>query len=67
MSFFRGDLVGAEEQFARWGGFLDADGFRQVPGAAVTGNRLRKPLRVGLGHADSARERTCPGVRLRPG
>ena len=31
MSFFRGDLVGAEEHFARLSGFLDADGFRQVP------------------------------------
>ena len=35
MSFYRGDLVGAEEHFARWSGFLDADGFRQFPGAAV--------------------------------
>ena len=33
--FFRGDFAGAEEHFARLSGFLDADGFKQVPGAAV--------------------------------
>ncbi len=35
VSFHRGDLAGADEHFARWSGFLDADGFRQIPGAAV--------------------------------
>ncbi len=35
VSFHRGDLAGADEHFARWSGFLDADGFRQNPGAAV--------------------------------
>ena len=35
VNFYRGDLVRAEEHFARWNGFLDADGFREVFGAAV--------------------------------
>ena len=59
---FRGDLVGVEEQFARWGGFLDADGFRQVPGAAVVAIILASHCAVASGHADSARERCAQGL-----
>ena len=59
---FRGDLVGAEEQFARWGGFLDTDGFRQVPGAAVVAIIIASHCAVALGHADSARERSAQGL-----
>ena len=57
MRFFRGDLVGAEEHFARWSGFLDADGFRQVPGAAVDAIGDASLCAWALGHADKARER----------
>jgi len=58
----RGDLVGVEEQFARWGGSLDADGFRQVPGAAVVAVILASHCAVASGHADSARERCAQGL-----
>jgi hypothetical protein len=34
--FHRGDLVSAEAHFGRWSSFPDAEGFRQVPAAAVT-------------------------------
>ncbi len=53
----RGDLVRAEEQFARWGSFLDTDGFRQVPGAAVVAMGIASLCAWALGHADSTRER----------
>ena len=59
---FRGDLVGVEEQFARWGGFLDTDGFRQVPGAAVVAIIIASHCAVASGHADSARERSAQGL-----
>ena len=59
VGLFRGDLVGVEEQFARWGGFLDADGFRQVPGAAVATVILASHCAFASGHADSARERSA--------
>jgi tetratricopeptide (TPR) repeat protein len=59
---FRGDLVGVEEQFARWGGFLDTDGFRQVPGAAVVAIIIASHCAVASGHADLARERTAQGL-----
>ncbi len=57
VSFYRGDLAGAEEQFARWGSFLDAAGFRQVPGAAVVAIGTASWCAWALGHADSARKR----------
>jgi hypothetical protein len=38
VSFYRGDLANADEHFTRWSGFLDADGFRQVPLAVVIAN-----------------------------
>ncbi len=56
-NFTRGDLVRAEEQFARWGSFLDTDDFRQVPGAAVGAMGIASLCAWALGHADSARER----------
>jgi len=56
-NFMRGDLVRAEEQFARWGSFLDTDGFKQVPGAAVGAMGTASLCAWALGHADSARER----------
>jgi class 3 adenylate cyclase/tetratricopeptide (TPR) repeat protein len=59
---FRGDLVGVEEQFTRWGGFLDTDGFRQVPGAAVVTIIIASHCGFASGHADSARERSAQGL-----
>jgi len=56
-NFYRGDLAGAEEHFARWGGFLDADGFRQIPGAAVSALGFASRCAWVLGRADLARER----------
>jgi tetratricopeptide (TPR) repeat protein len=61
-SIYRGDLAGAEEHFARWSGFLDAAGFRQVPGAAV-GALCSASLCAGvLGHTDLARERIVRAI-----
>jgi tetratricopeptide (TPR) repeat protein len=54
---FQGDLVGAEEHFKRGSGFLDADGFRQVPGAAVGAIGAASFCACALGRADLARER----------
>jgi class 3 adenylate cyclase/tetratricopeptide (TPR) repeat protein len=53
----RGDLVGAEEHFARWGGFLDAAGFGQVPTGVVASIANASFCAAALGHADLARER----------
>ncbi|MGA2411114.1 MAG: hypothetical protein ABSG46_12085, partial [Candidatus Binataceae bacterium] len=61
-SFFRADLSDAEEHFARVGGFLDADGFRQVP-AVVVGAIATAGICAGvLGHADLARERLAQAI-----
>jgi tetratricopeptide (TPR) repeat protein len=62
VSFFRGDLVGSEEHFARWSDFLDADGFRQVPGAAVAAIGVAALCAGALGRADSARERIARAI-----
>ena len=40
--FYRGDLAGAEEHFARWGSFRDAPGYRQFPGTVVSAIGCRK-------------------------
>jgi tetratricopeptide (TPR) repeat protein len=61
-SFFRGDLAGAEEHFARWSGFLDADGFRQVPGTVVGAICIAGFCAGALGRADSARERIAQAI-----
>jgi hypothetical protein len=55
--FYRGDLVGVEEHFARLNPFLQAPGFRQFPGAFVVAMILTSLGAWSLGHADSARER----------
>jgi len=57
MNFIRGDLTGVEAHFARWSGFLDADGFRQVRGAAVAAIGVAGLSAGALGRADSAHER----------
>jgi tetratricopeptide (TPR) repeat protein len=62
VSFFRGDLVKVEEHFARWSGFLDADGFRQSTGAAVVVIGFAAHCAAALGHADSARERIARAI-----
>jgi class 3 adenylate cyclase/tetratricopeptide (TPR) repeat protein len=64
VSFIRGDLARAEEHFARWRGFLDADGLRQVPGAAVTAIVTAGLCAGALGHADIARERVARALAL---
>jgi class 3 adenylate cyclase/tetratricopeptide (TPR) repeat protein len=56
-NLYRGDLVVVEEQFARWSSFLNADGFRQVSGAAVSVIGIAGLCAGALGRADSARER----------
>jgi tetratricopeptide (TPR) repeat protein len=60
--FTCGDLVGAEEHFARFGEFLDADGFRQVPGAAEVAIGYASWCAAALGHVDSARERIAQAI-----
>jgi len=62
VSFLRGDLVGVEEHFARWSGFLDAVGFRQVPGAAVVAIGTAGLCAGALGHADLARKRIAQAI-----
>ena len=60
--FYRGDLVGAEEQFARLSHLVQTVGLRQAPGIT--------PITIGvtglgawiLGRADSARERIARAV-----
>jgi len=61
-SFFRGHLAGAEEHFARWSGFLDADGFRQVPGTVVGAICVAGFCAGALGRADLARERIAQAI-----
>src|SRR5262249_20606696 len=55
--FVRGDLVGAEEHFARWSGIGEASGYGQLPGETITGMGIGGHCAWILGHADSARER----------
>jgi class 3 adenylate cyclase len=61
-SFFRGDLIGLEEHFARLGGFLFAAGFRQVPGAAVAAFGTAGFCAAASGNVDSARKRTAQAM-----
>jgi class 3 adenylate cyclase/tetratricopeptide (TPR) repeat protein len=56
-SYYRGDLAGADEHFTRWSGFLDAAGFKEVPGATVSTIGTAAFCAGALGHADKARER----------
>ena len=57
MSFFGGDLAGAEEHFARWGSFSVAADYRQVPGSAVATISRASLCAAALGRPDIARER----------
>jgi len=61
-SLYRGDLVGAEEHFARWGGFLEAAGLKLVPGAAAVGIAMASFCAGALGRADIARERIAQAL-----
>jgi class 3 adenylate cyclase/tetratricopeptide (TPR) repeat protein len=61
-SFFRGDLAGTEEHFARLSDFLDADGFRQVSGAAVVAIGHAAICALACGHADIVRERIARAI-----
>jgi tetratricopeptide (TPR) repeat protein len=62
VSFLRGDLAGGEEHFTRWSGFLNADGFRQVPGAAVAAISHASLCAAALGRPDIARERIAQAI-----
>jgi tetratricopeptide (TPR) repeat protein len=62
VGFIRGDLAGTEDHFARCGGLLDADGFKEVPAAAVATLGVASLCAGALGHADSARERIAQGI-----
>jgi class 3 adenylate cyclase/tetratricopeptide (TPR) repeat protein len=61
-SFFRGDLVSTEVHFARLSDFLDADGFRQVSGAAVAAIGHAAICALVYGHADIVRERIALAI-----
>ena len=62
VSFYRGDLVGVEDNFSRLSGCLEAAGFRQVPGAAVAGIGTAGLCAWTSGHADIARERIAQAI-----
>jgi hypothetical protein len=62
VSYNRGDLVVAEEHFVRWSGFLDANVFRQAPGAAVNAISVASICAWALGHANSARQRIAQAI-----
>ncbi|HTJ08880.1 MAG TPA: adenylate/guanylate cyclase domain-containing protein [Candidatus Binataceae bacterium] len=62
VSFYRGDLVGVEDNFLRLSGCLEAAGFRQVPGAAVAGIGTAGLCAWTSGHADIARERIAQAI-----
>jgi tetratricopeptide (TPR) repeat protein len=57
VNFFRGNLTGAEANFARLSGFLESAGFRQSPGAVVQALSFASWSAWILGQADLARER----------
>jgi class 3 adenylate cyclase len=62
VSVYRGDLAGAEEHFSRGSSFLEADGVRQVPGAAVIAIGNASLCAGAVGRADSARERIARAI-----
>jgi hypothetical protein len=66
-NLFRGDFAGAEEHFAGLSSFPDADGFRQVPGAAVGRHLYGKRLRGRFGSRRFSPRAHCPGDSLRTG
>jgi tetratricopeptide (TPR) repeat protein len=57
VNFFRGDLVAAEDYFARLSGILDVDGFRQIPGIAIAAIGGASLCAGALGQADNAHQR----------
>lgn len=57
VNFYQGNLTRVEEHFTRWGGFLNAHGFRQVFGAAVGAASVAGHCAAVMGHADCARQR----------
>jgi len=62
VSFYRGDLAGAEEHFARGSGCLTSTDFRQVPSAAVAAIGYASLSAGALGRADSARQRVAQAI-----
>ncbi|HEX4211091.1 MAG TPA: hypothetical protein VHY56_11895, partial [Candidatus Binataceae bacterium] len=62
VTFFRGDLATVDEHFAHLSRFLDADGFRQFPGAGVEPVGIAALSAWTSGRADSARERMAQGI-----
>ncbi len=62
VNLIRGDLVGVEEHFARWGGLLDAVDYRQIPGTAAAALGVASFCAVALGNADSARDRIARAI-----
>jgi tetratricopeptide (TPR) repeat protein len=62
VSFFCGDLARVEENFARLSRVLDADAFRQFPGAAVGSISVAAFSAWTSGRADSARARTAKAI-----
>ena len=61
---FRGDLVGAEEHFARWSAFREAAGYGQVPGEVVVVLSYASLCAGCLGYAEKARERIAEAIAL---
>ncbi len=64
VSLSRGDLVLVEELFGRVNPFLNADGFRQFPGAAVEVNGIAGICALFLGRADTARQRIAQATAI---
>jgi tetratricopeptide (TPR) repeat protein len=60
--FSRGDFVGAEEHCTYRRTFLDEEGFRQVPGAAMGIIVIPSLCAWALGRANSARERIAQAI-----
>jgi len=60
--FYRGDLEGAEQYFARWGSFADAADYRQIPGTVVAAFGVAAFSAGVSGRADSARARIARAV-----
>jgi class 3 adenylate cyclase/tetratricopeptide (TPR) repeat protein len=62
VGFYRGDLARVEENFARLSQVLDADDFRQFPGAGVEAIGIAAACAWLSGRADLARERSARGI-----
>jgi tetratricopeptide (TPR) repeat protein len=62
VSFYRGNLVGVEDNFSRLSGCLEAAGFRHVPGAAVAAIGTAGLCAWTSGQADIARERIAQAI-----